>query len=484
MSWMRKRVPAPLGWLLVAVGLLGLAWAVLTPAWQAPDENSHFAYLQSVGERFDLPGDPDRPFFSIEQAAAVAAVNSDQVAGVPETKPEWSERAYRRWQAFDERLPDGARKDGGGPNPATSNPPLYYLYTAVAYRVAEGGDIFDRLLSARVASLLWQLLVTVGVWLLVGELFGRDRTLQLAGASLAGLLPMMSFISASVNPDAMMYAAWTFFLWLGVRALRRGLDAPTAAALAGVAGIGIVVKATSYALLPGLALVLGIGLWRLRAQPRLRLAALVGAAALPLLATVGVWTGIARSLNRAASGQLVGTGAGSTLDVKELGSYLWQFYLPKLPFQTRFPNAEELPLYEIFVKQAWGAFGWLEVMYAEPVYAVLTALTACTLVAAGIALWRSRRSIDLAIAAFFVLVVVTLLAGLHWTEYHYVLGGNVNFMQGRYLFPLIGLGALILAKALTLVPIRWRVTVIACGIGLLLVLQLYGLGLALQRYYA
>jgi predicted membrane protein DUF2142 len=388
MSWMRKRVPAPLGWLLVAVGLLGLAWAVLTPAWQAPDENSHFAYLQSVGERFDLPGDPERPFFSTEQ----------EVAGVPETKPEWSEQAYRRWQALEDRLPASAREDGGGPNPATSNPPLYYLYTAVAYRVASGGDIFDRLLSARVASLLWLLLVTVGVWLLVGELFGRDRTLQLAGASLAGLLPMMSFISASVNPDAMMYAAWTFVLWLGVRALRHGLDVPTVAALTGVTGIAIVVKATSYALLPGVALVLGIGLWRLRAQPRGRLAALVGAAALPLLATVGLWTAIARSLNRAASGQLVGTGAGSTLDVKELGSYLWQFYLPKLPFQTRFPNAEELPLYEIFIKQAWGAFGWLEVMYAEPVYAVLTALTAAVLVAAGVALWRTRRSVDLAIA--------------------------------------------------------------------------------------
>ena len=47
------RVPAPLAWLLVAVALLGLTWALLVPAWQAPDENSHFAYVQSLGERFD-----------------------------------------------------------------------------------------------------------------------------------------------------------------------------------------------------------------------------------------------------------------------------------------------------------------------------------------------------------------------------------------------------------------------------------------------
>ena len=59
----RVRVPAPLAWLLVAVVLLGLTWALLVPAWQTPDENSHFAYVQSLGERFDLPGDGDRQIY-------------------------------------------------------------------------------------------------------------------------------------------------------------------------------------------------------------------------------------------------------------------------------------------------------------------------------------------------------------------------------------------------------------------------------------
>jgi 4-amino-4-deoxy-L-arabinose transferase-like glycosyltransferase len=482
MSWMRKRVPAPLGGLLAAVAVLGLAWAILTPAWQAPDENSHFAYLQSVGERFDLPGDPDRSFFSTEQATAVTAMNSDQVAGVPETKPEWSERAYERWQRRDGSLPERLRENGGGPNPAAGNPPLYYLYAAAGYKAASGGDIFDRILAARVVGLLWPLLVTLGVWLLAGELFGRDRTLQLAAAGLAGLVPMLSFISASINPDGMLYAAWALFLWLGVRALRRGLDLPTALGLAAVTGVALVVKATSYALLPALALVLAVGLWRRRRDPWPRLAAIGAAVAAALLATVGVWTALARSLDRAASGQLVGS--SSETDWPQLVSYLWQFYLPKLPFQEPFPNTADLPLYQIFVKGFWGAYGWLEVKLAEPVYLGLTALSAAALVAAAVALWRTRRSIDLPVAAFFLLVAATLLAGLHWTEYHYVLGGNVNFMQGRYLFPLIGIFGLALAKGLTLVPVGWRATAVAGVLGLLLTLQLYGLGLVLQRYYA
>lgn len=477
-------MPAPLGWLLVAVAVLGLAWAFLTPAWQAPDENSHFAYVQALGERFDLPGDPDRTIYSTEHGIAISAVNSDQVAGVLQTKPEWSEQAYQRWRARGSDLPERLRQDGGGPNPASSNPPLYYLYSSAAYRAAESGDIFDRILAVRTAGLLWPLVVTLGAWLLAGELFGRDRLLQLAVAAVAGLVPMMSFISASVNPDGMLYAAWTLFLWLGVRALKRGLDAPTAAALGAVAGIAVVVKATSYALMPGLVLVLVLGAWRLRPRSLRRLAAIVGSAGAALAATLGVWVLIARSLDRAASTQLAGTGSGAGRDFNQLASYLWQFYFPKLPFQEPFPSSTGLPVYDVFLKGAWGSFGWLEVVLAEPVYVALAVVTVGTFAAAGVALWRGRRSIDLRIALFLVLVAGTLLAGLHWTEYHFVIGGNPNFMQGRYVLPLVALGGAALAKALTLVPRVWRAPGVAMAIGLLVALQLYSLGLVLQRYYA
>jgi hypothetical protein len=193
---------------------------------------------------------------------------------------------------------------------------------------------------------------------------------------------------------------------------------------------------------------------------------------------------VARSLDRTAAGQLVGTEAGATFNLKQFLGYLWQFYLPKLPFQEPWPSATGLPVYDVFVKGAWGSFGWLEVHMAEAIYVLLALATVVAIVAAGVALWRSRATLDPPVAVFLVLVVAALLAGLHWTEYHYVLDGNVNFMQGRYLFPLIGLGGAILAKALTLVPEGRRGQVLAGVIGLLAGLQLYGLGLVLERYYA
>ena len=44
------RVPVPLRWLVAAVLLAGVSWALLVPPWQAPDEDAHFAYVQTIAE--------------------------------------------------------------------------------------------------------------------------------------------------------------------------------------------------------------------------------------------------------------------------------------------------------------------------------------------------------------------------------------------------------------------------------------------------
>ena len=167
-------------------------------------------------------------------------------------------------------------------------------------------------------------------------------------------------------------------------------------------------------------------------------------------------------------------------------SYLWQFYFPMLPFQDdfAFPGSKALPVDYIWLQGTWGAFGWLEVKFPPITYDLLIGVMVLVVVAAGVALVRRRRQIDLGVAAFLTLLTVTLLAGLHWTEFQQISRGGGPLNQGRYLLPLVGVAGLVLAHALCAVPARWRGHAVAAAIGGLLVLQFMSLGLMLDRFYA
>src|SRR5918999_3265196 len=110
------RVPAPLAWLLGAVALAGVAWAFVVPPWQVPDEDAHFAYVQTIAELERRPADDGRPARdaqkSSEQDLAEQASGFLRSYQRLEENPEWSERAERAWR----ETPEPSREDGGGAN--------------------------------------------------------------------------------------------------------------------------------------------------------------------------------------------------------------------------------------------------------------------------------------------------------------------------------------------------------------------------------
>jgi 4-amino-4-deoxy-L-arabinose transferase-like glycosyltransferase len=482
-----RALPGPLVALLGAVLLLGVAWALVVPPFQAPDEQSHAGYVQSLVEGPGLPGTAGRPLFSSEQLAAQVAVNSDQTAANPLGRPQWSAVAWRAWERRDARLPDAARGDGGGPNPAASNPPLFYLYDTLPYLAASGGEYFGRLTLMRLWAVLWLLGTVTAAWLLAGELLGRDRLLQLVAAGVAGLLPMVTFISAQVGPDGMLYALWSLALWLGVRLLRRGAAPAPAVALLGVTGAAIVTKATSWALLPAALLALGVGLWRARRE-RERVVRTGAVALAALAAPVLAWAAVAHGSDHAVAAQLStsgGPGGGGGTNWRELASYLWQFYLPRLPFMTPVNlSGGGYPAYHVWIVQGWGAFGWLEVRFPDAIYKALALLTAGVGIAALARLLVLRRRLDRTVALFLALAAAALLAGLHWTDFHNATTGGGRFVQGRYLFPLIALAGVGVAFALTWLGERRRRVGAGVVLGGLFVAQLCSLGLVLTRFYA
>lgn len=119
--------------------------------------------------------------------------------------------------------------------------------------------------------------------------------------------------------------------------------------------------------------------------------------------------------------------------------------------------------------------GWI-----YPVFAVVTGIVAV----AGAAVASTLRGrLRIALVAFFAVVSMSLLAGLHLTEYRSVIAGDGPVLQGRYALPLIGLFGLAVALLLTRLPTRWRGPGCACVVAVLMVLQVFALATIAKTYY-
>jgi 4-amino-4-deoxy-L-arabinose transferase-like glycosyltransferase len=474
-------VPASLAALVTVVVMIGLAWALLVAPWQSPDEPAHFAYVQSLAERLALPGARNRPQMSTDQVIADEAVGASLGAFYPQSSPpNWSRQAFDSYVAASSH---NSRSNGGGPNPAGPNPPLYYLYADVAYLIDGGGNAFGQLYAIRIWGVLLLALTVLGAWLLAGETIGRRRIAQVACGAAVGLLPMETFISTSVNPDGMMVTLWTWAMWLGARVINRAAPRRDAVALCAVTAAAVLTKATSYALIPPALLALLIG-WRRRpADQRGGARRELGVASLALVVPVLAWIALAAALHRSAVNTIKSSTGGRPFNVLQFISYVWQFYLPKLPFMTRLRETSGLPAYYVWLRQGWGSFGWLDVTFPPWTYRVLAVLSALVVIPAAALLFRVVNRRRLAVPALLLLTLLALLGGLHVTDYRSLIAGQGPILQGRYLLPVVALFGLSIAFLVSQISARRQAA--ACGVilALLLVLQVLSLSTVLHAYY-
>jgi 4-amino-4-deoxy-L-arabinose transferase-like glycosyltransferase len=478
-----RAVPAPLAALLTAVVVVGLFWALLVPPWQAPDEFAHFAYAQSLAERFALPGSQDRASFSTDQLRADQSVGAQELAFRPsQIRPDWSPRDFARYLAVASR--DPSRTNGGGPNPESYDPPLYYLYADLAYWATYSGNAFDRYYAMRIWGISLLALTVVATWLLIGELLGPRRVPQLAGASLVGLFPGEAFISTSVNPDALMIALWTLALWLGARVIKHGARPRDAVPLCAVTAAAVLTQPISYALVPAVALALLFGLTR---SPRDQRRARIGPAAAALVVCTGpvlAWI-VTRTHGNPALAQIGAVNGRRVLpfSLRQFLSYVWQFYLPRLPGMTPNRVSSGLAVYDVWVRETWGMFGWLDVRMPSWVYAAAGTVTALVGIVGAAIVARFRDRLRWQLVTFFAVAVIALLLGLHLTEYRSLINGNGPFLQGRYLLPAVGLFGLAVALIVSRLPARWRGPVCGALVPGMLLLDVIALSTIAGAYY-
>ena len=482
-------LPGGLAGLLLTVIVVGIVWALLVPPWQTPDEVQHYAYAEDLAENFRLPqfprsGPGGLPGVSSDQGIADNAVGASRGAFYPQAvPPEWNPAVWAAYRTNERTAPAPSRSDGGGPNSAASNPPLFYLYSDVAYLFGGGGTAFGRLYSMRLWGVLLLAVNALAGWLLAGEILGRKRVPQLACGAVAGLMPMESFMATSINPDALMVPLWTLAFWLGARVIIRRAIMRDVVALCVVAAAAVLTKATSYALLPAVVFALFAGWLRRPREQRARALRELGVGGLALAVPVLGWVGLASALGRSAINTVAAATRPAPFRVGQFLSYVWQFYLPRLPGMARARWIPGLGAYEIWIKQGTGVFGWLSVTLPGWVYAA----AATALGALGVAaLWlvsKLRGRTALWLLGFLAIALVALLAVIHVTDYRSEINGDGPVLQGRYLLPVIGLLGLAVGLVVSHLPERFRPGASAAVLLLLLTLQALSMSAVIKAFY-
>jgi Predicted membrane protein (DUF2142) len=439
------------GWLCALVGVLaGIAWAVIVPPFHVPDEPAHFAYTQYLAEAGEPPrGEAERRAYSQEELRVLDALRYKQVEVRPDNRPLNTARAQRQ---IERALDVGhSRRSAGGYSHANSNPPLYYALEVVPYRLTPSGNLLDRLFAMRTLSALLAGLTVLFIFLFLRELLPSTPWVWTVGALAVALQPLLGNVSGAIHSDNLLYPA-SAGVFLGfARSFRRGLTLPLGVLIGLCAAAGVLAKPSGVAFVPGVAL--GILLLVLRAGPERRRAAIAGAAGaavcalLPVITFVllnsGVWDRGGYTSGDAEPGRVNPT------DLSLFGyvEYVWQFYLPRLPFMA--DRFDGYPLADIWLDGFVGRFGALEYDFGTVVDVVaavvlvgILALAIRELVRSGAAL-RSR-ALEL---ATYAALTLGLLYVIHYAGYTSRTEFYDGFEQARYLFPLLALYAAIVALA-------------------------------------
>jgi 4-amino-4-deoxy-L-arabinose transferase-like glycosyltransferase len=463
--------------------LSALAWSLLTPTFQVPDEPVHVGYAQYIAET----GKPPRSITARIFPSRDETLVYEQVPFSLLGKPTWSPSADR---ALDRAIQgDFDRAAEGGAGYAANNPPLYYYAAAVPYKLASGGDFLDRMWAMRFFSALLAGFTVAFVFMFLRELFPRTPLAWTVGSLAVALHPVFGFMGGGVNNDNLLWLTSAIVLWMTARIFRRGLT-PSRGLVLGLAfAAGVLTKTSMVGLAPGLVLGVALAVWRTpRAQRALALRGAglaVAASAVPIAAWLWAQSAL---LDRPA----VTTSTGGLTTVTETSingqlSYLWQFYLPRLPFMDDwFPKYPDYPVWDTLFQGFVGRFGWFENGFPLWVNVLGLVVVAALSALAGRALWTRRvalRSRWPEILTYAALVAGLLLV-VHVAGYRYRVHSGLSFEQTRYLFPLIGLWGALVALAIRGAGRRWR-PVLAVGLTLTFVAwQLFAQLIVVGRYYA
>jgi 4-amino-4-deoxy-L-arabinose transferase-like glycosyltransferase len=478
-------------WCFALALVNAIVWSLIVPPFQVPDEPSHFAYAQYLAETGKPPPQNTGLPYSPQENVALQELHFYQTIGDPNMRGVIT-RAQNRVLQHELAQPLSPLSAGGA-SAATNQPPLYYALAAIPYWMSPSHQILTRLAIMRLLSALLAAGTVVAVFLFLRELLPGCPWAWTVGALMVAFQPTLSFISAGVQGDNLLYFASALTFLALTRAYRRGLTRRRAVAIGVVTAVGLLSKLTFLALVPGIALTVALLGWRELPRGRRRalgLVALAGVIALVPLGLYGLLNLTVWHRGSFLAGGTVGATTtnlpgGAVVTVPETIDYIWEQYLPPLPFMHHnyFPAGD--PLIHMWLYGLVGRFGWLDYSFPPWVYTMAQWLLVPFLLLAVAALAQARKTVKrmLSLFACFGVMTLGLLVAIGYAGVRYQLSTGFPFAQARYLFPLMALYGLFGVLVARGAGRRWAPVL---GAGLVMLALAHGLfaeTLTISRYY-
>ena len=410
-----KRIPLA-AWLCALVACINAAsWSLITPPFQAPDEQAHFAYVEQLASNGHLPTSSTQEFAPDE----VLALEDLDVAGVSlqlQHHTIASEAKQRKLEGDLARAAASPLTDKGAAGVAASQPPLYYALETIPYALGSGGGVLDQLALMRLLSALMCGVTVLFVFLFVREaLPAVPRTWTVAGLG-AAFMPALGSISGAVNPDAMLCVVSAAIFYCFARAFRRGLTLTLAAVIGVLTAVGLLTKLNFLGLVPGV--VLGLALLTRCTSRALgpRAAVRASAPAFAIAALPACVYVLANLFSHhhvlGLAGGVIGFTVGHRSIPGELG-YIWQLYLPRLPGMS-VDFADISPLRDLWFNGFVGDYGFEDTFFPRWVdnFALIPAFAIAALAAREVFLHRSKLTLRAGeLATYLTLAVGLMVAG-------------------------------------------------------------------------
>lgn len=361
------------------------------PFFEAPDAYYHFSVIQHIERTGELPPKESRPPW--EQMTYHAPLYYVTAAVL-----------ISPFDTLDYRLNPHAQV--GEPDAANNK-------NFIAHVPAPDNAVW----IIRGLSMICGMMTLIGIYALIKQI-SQERA-AILGVLVVMLNPQFLFINGVVSNDPLVMALSTLALAQMVYVYQQGITTRNISLLALLLALNALSKASGMGLYPVVALTMSYVCWRDHVPVRrVLLYGAIGLGAWLVIAGWWYWNNWVQFGDFSASSMVAeatGTRTGAIDWVGELRGMYYSF---------------------------WAMFGWFNIPAPEWFY-TFTAV----IVALGIAgFWVSLKSIHRPLYAFLGLYVVLFVVS--WWQFNQMVNGS----QGRLLFPVMGIFALILGVGLARLP--------------------------------